>query len=342
MGKINLVKREVYIPGKKRVYVDLNNPVYRYYQNPILNSHMVNKIWKYPELRVKTVHNAGAVEFNGQTIILFRCHLRSGVSIIGLARSKNGFTNWEIDSYPAMVPCQKNDSFAAKSNKKELIENESGGIEDPRVTKLGNIYAITYSAYHAHIKNKVRVSLATTKDFKTFTRHGPVLDQNMRNVVFFSEKIKGNYVGLFRFNDNSPEDLGGKFTQIMIGYNLDWVCNPCWNVLKKPIIKTGGGPSAMSDKIGPGAPPIKTKYGWLNIFHGVRRTMSGTPYVLGVALHELNDPTKVKISNIPILYPTSFDCNVNSTDYVHVPDVVFSCGAIRKKRWNYNHLLWWP
>jgi len=176
----------------------------------------------------------------------------------------------------------------------------------------------------------VRVCIATTNDFKSFTRLGSISNRNARNVVFFHEKIEGKYVGLFRFNEDAHGHVGGIFTQIKIGYADDWRLN-CWNILETPIIKTGAGPCAISDKIGPGAPPIKTKYGWLNIFHGVRTTMDGNPYVLSVALHDLKNPNRVKVSNIPILFPSKADCIVKKTDYIHVPNVVFTCGAIRKQ-----------
>ena len=90
-----------------------------------------------------------------------------------------------------------------------------------------------------------------------------------------------------------------------------------------------GGPSAFQDKIGPGAPPMKTKHGWIDIFHGVRGTMDGNPYVLGVMLHDLSNPKKIKVSNIPVLFPSAADCRVGEEDYVHVPNVVFTCGALR-------------
>jgi predicted GH43/DUF377 family glycosyl hydrolase len=52
---------------------------------------------------------------------------------------------------------------------------------------------------------------------------------------------------------------------------------------------------------------------------------------LGVALHDLENPLKVKVSNIPVLFPTRADCIVTNDSYVHVPNVVFCCGAIRRK-----------
>ena len=228
-----------------------------------------------------------------------------------------------------MKPAVNSDWFYDKIDKATLIENESGGVEDPRITKINDYYAITYSAYHKSIKNRVRVSLATTKDFLTVKRFGPMLDQDMRNVVIFPEKIKGKYTALFRPNDITEGDTGGLFTQIKLGYTED-LEQGNWQIGKDPIMKTQRGPSAFSDKIGPGAPPIKTKKGWLNIFHGVRSTMDGNPYVLGAALHDLSNPGKVKISSIPIVFPTQADCQVKNTDYIHVPNVVFSCGAIRR------------
>ncbi|NLG32931.1 MAG: hypothetical protein GX550_05370, partial [Syntrophomonadaceae bacterium] len=97
------------------------------------------------------------------------------------------------------------------------------------------------------------------------------------------------------------------------------------------IMRSGHGPSAFQSKIGPGAPPIKTRFGWLNIFHGVRSTMAGNPYSLGVAFHDLKEPTnpnKIRISAKPVLMPSRSDCMVKDSDYVHVPNVVFSCGAL--------------
>ncbi|NIT58788.1 MAG: hypothetical protein GWN00_21970, partial [Aliifodinibius sp.] len=171
--------------------------------------------------------------------------------------------------------------------------------------------------------------LATTKDFKSFTRYGAMLDRDMRNVVMFPEKIGNKYVALFRLNEKSETHVDGSFTKIRIGYSDDWKSNR-WDLADEPIMKTGGGPSAFANKIGPGTPPIKTERGWLSIFHGVRTTMDGNPYVLGVALHDLKDPSRVKMSSIPVLFPSAADCRVAEEDYIHVPNVVFTCGAIRK------------
>src|SRR5213594_5123465 len=90
----------------------------RYSQNPILTKAQI----PYP---VETVHNAAVVKHDGEYIMLFRSHLRTGRSIIGLARSSNGF-DFTADPQPFLIPASTG-PFAAY---------EEFGVEDPRVTLL--------------------------------------------------------------------------------------------------------------------------------------------------------------------------------------------------------------
>jgi predicted GH43/DUF377 family glycosyl hydrolase len=302
-----MIRKEVMLKDNPMI-VDLNCPVARFPGNPVLTANEVNQVWQDPGLHVTTVHNAGIAMHDGNTVMLFRSHLRCGMSVLGIARSSNGVDGWRVEPRPAMVPATEGDAFAPGTDAKALIENESGGVEDPRITQIGDTYYITYSAYHATVKNRVRVSLATTRDFCHFLRHGPVLEQDMRNVVVFPESIGGRYAGLFRPNDTTNR----------------------WELQPEPIMMTDAGPSVFSDKIGPGSPPFRTAKGWLSVFHGVRTTMAGNPYVLGVGLHDLADPARVKMSSIPILFPARADCRVEDGAYIHVPQVVFTCGVVRR------------
>ena len=328
MGRMN--ERTVHFGNGFSGQVSCNSPVFRYPENPVLKASDVNAVWTDPALQVVTVHNAGITMLNGETLMLFRSHLRNGRSILGLARSSDGCSGWRIDLNPVFTPASHDDSFATEVDPDLQIETEAGGVEDPRVMCIEGEYIITYSAYHARVKNLVRVCLATTADFRQFVRFGPMLQTDMRNVVLFPEKIGNRYYALFRPNDITRGDLGGTFTQIRLGSAENWKTGT-WNIQNEPVMKTGGGPSAFSDKIGPGAPPIRTSRGWLNLFHGVRSTMSGNPYVLGVALHDLENPAALLMSNIPILFPTAADCKVSDSDYIHVPHVVFTCGALRRE-----------
>lgn len=323
-----MISKEVTLKGH-RMIVDLNCPVARFPHNPVLTAKEVNQVWQDPGLQVTTVHNAGIALHGGDTVMLFRSHLRCGISVLGVARSSNGVDGWCVEARPAMAPAGERDAFAPGTDAMALIENESGGVEDPRITQIGDTYYITYSAYHATVKNRVRVSLATTHDFSHFMRHGPVLERDMRNVVVFPEPIGSRYAGLFRPNDTTAGEVGGIYTQIRLGWTNSIESNR-WEIQPEPVMQTGAGPSAFSDKIGPGAPPFKTAKGWLSVFHGVRSTMNGNPYVLGVALHDLADPARVKMSSIPILLPSRADCRVEEAAYTHVPQVVFTCGAVRR------------
>ena len=149
--------------------------VRRYGNNPILTKADI----PYP---VETVHNAAVVKQGDEYIMLFRSHLRTGRSIIGLARSPDGF-HFTADPEPFMIPAG-NGPFAAY---------EEFGVEDPRVTLLEGEYIITYSAYS---RDGVRVALARTKDFREVERVSLITQADYRNVVIFPEKFEGSMPGL--------------------------------------------------------------------------------------------------------------------------------------------------
>src|SRR3954447_4081872 len=119
--------------------------VRRYRHNPILTKAEI----PYP---VETVHNAAVVKHQDEYIMLFRSHLRTGRSIIGLARSSDGF-HFTADPEPFLTP-ERDGPFAA---------GEIFGVEDPRVTEIDGEYLITYSAYSS---GGVRIVLAKTTDFR--------------------------------------------------------------------------------------------------------------------------------------------------------------------------------
>lgn len=266
--------------------------VKRYEGNPILTKNNV----PYP---VATVHNAAAVKFNNEYILLFRSHLLNGRSIIGIARSKDGF-NFQVSPEPFITPATEG----------EFKIYEEYGVEDPRITFLENEYLITYSAYSQF---GVRIGLAKTKDFKFLERIAFITESDNRNVVIFPEKFNGLYARLDRpHTDIIP-------WSIWISYSPDLIHWGNSKIIIKPQMYHWD-----EMKIGPGVPPIKTNYGWLNIYHGVFSTMDGNIYRLGVALHDLNDPAKViGVADDWILQPEEI---FETTGYVH--NIVFSCGAI--------------
>ncbi|MFC1633833.1 glycoside hydrolase family 130 protein [Planctomycetota bacterium] len=266
--------------------------VKRYEGNPILTKDDI----PYP---VHTVHNAGVSKFDGRYIMLFRSHLDTGRSIIGIARSEDGF-HFESGPEPFMVP-SKEPLFA---------EYEAFGVEDPRITFLEGTYYITYSAYSQH---GVRIGLAKTYDFESVERVAMITQADYRNTVLFPEKIGGRYVKLDRpHSDISP-------WSIWISYSPDLHHWGDSRLVMKPV------PYHWDEtKIGPGAPPIRTDQGWLSIYHGVFPTMAGHVYRLGAALHKLDDPAQILgVGDRWILQPED---EWEITGYV--PNVVFTCGAV--------------
>ena len=266
--------------------------VKRYINNPILTKEDV-------PYQVATVHNAGVVKYNDKYVMLFRSHLHNGRSIIGIAESKDGY-NFKVGAEPFLTP----------STDSKFGEYEEYGVEDVRISQIEDEFLLTYSAYSRH---GVRIGLAKTKDFKTVERISLITQSDLRNVVIFPEKINGLYVRLDR-----PHSEISKWS-IWISYSPDLIHWGNSKVIIKPETYHWD-----EMKIGPGATPIKTDKGWLNIYHGVFETMSGVVYRLGVALHDLNDPSIVLgVSDEWILQP---EAPWEITGYV--PNVVFTCGAV--------------
>ena len=266
--------------------------VRRYSGNPILTRAAI----PYP---VETVHNAAVVRHADEYVMLFRSHLRTGRSILGLARSADGL-QFTADAEPFLTPAREG-PFAAY---------EEFGVEDPRVTWLDDEYLITYSAYS---RSGVRIALAKTKNFTQIERVSLITQADHRNVVIFPQKFDGRYARLDR-----PHSAIAPWS-IWISYAEDLRFWGESQLLVRPA------PYHWDEmKIGPGAPPIKTDHGWLSIYHGVFRTMDGSVYRLGVLLHDLRDPAKViGVGDSWILQPED---PWETTGYVH--NVVFTCGAV--------------
>ncbi|MEX2573649.1 MAG: glycoside hydrolase family 130 protein [Balneolaceae bacterium] len=273
--------------------MDVNRGIVkRYSGNPVLTRDDV----PYP---VATVHNAGVVRHEGEYIMLFRSHRQNGRSVIGRADSKDGY-HFRVHPEPFLTPAETG-IFA---------EYEAFGVEDLRICPLDGSYLLCYSAYSRH---GVRIGLARTDDFETVERISLISQADMRNVVIFPEKIGGRYVRL----DRPHSEISS--WSVWISYSPDLVY---WGDSR--IVITPQPYHWDEMKVGPGAPPLKTSEGWLNIYHGVFKTMAGAVYRLGVALHDLEDPSRIiGVADPWILQP---EAEWEVTGYV--PNVVFTCGAV--------------
>jgi predicted GH43/DUF377 family glycosyl hydrolase len=245
------------------------------------------------------VHNAGVAKRGGRYVMLFRSHLPTGRSVIGIAESGDGF-DFSVGSEPFLSPAADG----------PFAEYEEYGVEDPRITLLEGEYYITYSAYSRH---GVRIGLAKTVDFGNVERVAFICRADERNVVLFPERIGGRYMRLDRPHTHITP------WSIWVSYSPDLVYWGDSRAVMKPRMYCWD-----EAKIGPGAPPIRTGQGWLSIYHGVFSTMAGGVYRLGAALHALDAPCRVLgVADRWILEPRAA---YERTGYV--PNVVFCCGAV--------------
>lgn len=164
------------------------------------------------------------------------------------------------------------------------------GIEDCRVTQLEDKYFLTFTAVS---ESGVGVGMRTTRDWKKFESHGMILPPHNKDCAVFEEKIGDQYFALHR---PSSVDLGGNYIWIASSPDaIHWGNHRC-------LIKTRKD-SWDSHRVGAGAAPIKTREGWLEIYHGAN---GKNQYGLGAILLDLKDPSRVIArSKDPIMFPSA-------------------------------------
>ena len=134
---------------------------------------------------VNTVFNPAATVFEGETLLLVRVEFRSGLSHLAVAKSPNGRSDWTIDHDRRFEP--RLDTF-----------EEQWGIEDPRITKVGDEYMIVYTGYSA---GGPLVCLATTTDFRTYECHGVLMSPEDKDAGLFPVQFGGRWA---QIHDRCP------------------------------------------------------------------------------------------------------------------------------------------
>jgi beta-1,4-mannooligosaccharide/beta-1,4-mannosyl-N-acetylglucosamine phosphorylase len=232
----------------------------RYKGNPILTPEM----WPYP---ANSVFNPGAIKLNDETLLLVRVEDMRGFSHLTVARSADGITNWKIDQKPTME---------ADHNSRE----ERWGIEDPRIIWLEEQkqYAITYTSFS---EGGPVVSLAITKNFKTFARLGVLLPPEDKDACLLPRRFRGRFALIHRpivrgeahiWLSFSPDlKHWGDHIVLIMTRHAYWDCH----------------------RVGLACQPIETDKGWMVFYHGVRNTTAGAIYRMGVVLLDLEEPWRV-------------------------------------------------
>lgn len=272
----------------------------RYEGNPIL----MPEIWPY---KVGTVFNPGAIKFNDEVLLLVRVKDRRGYSHLTCARSKDGKTNWQIDPKPTLE---------ADGSKGEAIF----GLEDPRIIWLEERqeYVISCVSFCDGVADEPPgVSLIATKDFSSFKRMDRPLIPPNKDASLFPKTFKGRYALIHR-------PIVGDRADIWISFSPDlknWGDNR--------VLIPAGHRSWDETKVGLGPQPIETTEGWLIIYHGVRKTASGSIYRISMALLDLDTLQLIHRSKEWVFGPKEDYERVGDVD-----DVVFPCGAVVNKKTN--------
>ena len=268
----------------------------RYPGNPII-APRAGMLWE-----AKGTFNPAAIELEGKTHILYRAVSANNISTIGYACSYDGLSIDERSEKPIYFP---------------RTQFETYGCEDPRMIEIDKRIYMTYTAFDGTTP-RVAVSSISVNDFikkrwAGWTVPEAITPQSIPNKdsSILPEKVKGGYMVFHRVHESVCVD----FVQ-----SLDFTrekITQCIEIISPRRGMWDGG------KVGISTPPVKTKEGWLLLYHGVSWS---TTYRVGAVLLDLEDPTIVKARTaIPLFEPEA--------EYEHkgvVPNVVFPCGLTVK------------
>lgn len=219
----------------------------------------------------------------------------TSISHLRLARSTDG-VSFKIEDTPAIAPANEYEAF---------------GIEDPRISQIDDIFYITYVAVSAF---GVTTALASTKDFKSFSRHGIIFPPENKDVLLFPEKIDGRFYAFHR-----PVSPLCKRQDIWLAESPDLICWGNHRYLMSPRLD-----SWEEEKIGASAVPFKIDQGWLEVYHGSDQK---NRYCLGAILLDEHQPSRIIARSIqPILQPQA-DYEIEG----FFGNVVFSCGLLHEE-----------
>lgn len=273
-------------------------------KNPIITATKAHP-WE-----AKAVFNPAALRIRNTTHILYRALSPDNTSSIGYAASRDGTSIDERSALPVYVP---RENFETKK-----VSGGNSGCEDPRLTKIGKNIYMCYTAFDGISPWRVAITSITEKNFleKKWQWEKPVIITpegfDDKDTCILPEKINGQYFFLHRVGD----EICGDYLK-SLNFKTQMV-KKCIRILG-PRINTWD-----SFRVGICAPPLKTKYGWLLLYHGISK--SHNTYRIGATLLDLHDPAIVLSRTAdPIFEPEESYEKVGL-----MSNVVFPCGMVEK------------
>ena len=274
----------------------------RYSKNPIITRLDIPEI--HPHLiDVTSVFNPGAIKYKDKYILILRVQSRSRETFMIVAESDDGIkfqVRKEIIHFQGI----------------EKVKDKIYHLYDARITNIGSEYYIMFAM---DMDSGCQLGLAKTDNFEDFIFLGITSNEDIRNGVLFPEIINGKFLRLDR--PNKAKHVGGPTSgsQIWLSESDNLI-----NWTPKSLVMSGRF-HYWDEYIGSGPPPVKTKEGWLHVYHGVAGHFgSSNIYQAGVCLLDLNEPSKlIGRCRCNILEPRELYELVGQ-----VPNVVFPSGMI--------------
>ena len=324
-----------------------------YENNPIVRPQDIGLTWDDSgEPRIGAVFNGGAECFKEGVILLPRCHrnYRKGTFFDQeLHIERHCLENYISEVWPLV----SEDAIHFTRFRNVVIRGDGTdhrdftyGIEDIRIVKCGTRYLLVGCGKVSPPFRGVdadRIAVYSTEDFINISYHGMVEPFDSRNAVPFSESVKGEHHILLRFNPNIHlASLEAGIEQLLNPRAHTELWNKLYAERSQTLLLEVGHHPHEKEKIGPSTQLIKTKKGWLLIYHAVGEIRAdiceayGLPekiergYSVCAALLDLEEPGKVLCrTRDPIYIPSHpYELRGNDEYPVDVPNVVFPVGAI--------------
>ncbi len=293
----------------------------RFFPTPALSKHKQNPIitpvmqhsWEN-----QSTFNAAAVYDNDKVHLIYRAQGDANTSVLGYANTSDGFNIDDRSEMPIYVPREQFETpwrQPFKLTKQYMSGGGYGGCEDPKLTKIDNRFYLTYVAFNGMDPPRVAISSIEVEDFRqqnwNWSPAKLISPPNVidKSAVLFPEKVNGKYVMMHRIFPNLLIDFLDdlNFNEYLKGDHRIEPRENMWD----------------SRKLSAGAPPIKTKDGWLLIYHAVD-DRDDKQYKVGAMLLDINYPTKVKYRSLhPILTPTEWYENEGFK-----AGIAYPCGAV--------------
>jgi len=306
----------LWVHQKPGVLTLFKNTIYEIHD--ILSTYIETTEQENKQMKLQRIHEAILEPIPGHSwesqAVLNPGTIREGDIVHMIYRAVEG-ENFSTLGYAKL---DRNGKVLERHPRPVIFRTETGekqGCEDARIVKFKNIYYIFYTAYDGI---NVRVSVASTKDFLEYQKHGIIIPNvNNKDAMIFPELINGKIVLMHRVEPNIQFAYFDSIEQMLScdkDYWKDYMNRLDEFTVMRPEFEW------EASKIGAGPPPIKTEKGWLFIYHGVDKNLI---YRGGAALLDLEDPSKV-IARLPypILEPEK-DYELHGD----VPNVVFPEGT---------------